>query len=193
MKIGILALQGAVKPHADKLRELGAEPVEVRLEKDLADIQGIILPGGESTTMLHMLDKNFLFDPLQNFVKTRPAFGVCAGTILLAKTVHHPSQKSLGAIDLEVERNAFGRQIDSFISPLSSDKPEWKDLEGVFIRAPRIRNFGPDVKILLRWHEEPVLVETAKTMAGTFHPELSPGVALHRYFLQKCEENLPRG
>lgn len=193
MRIGILALQGAVQPHAEKLRELGVEPVEVRLEKDLENIQGIILPGGESTTMLHMLDKNDLFGPLQKFVKARPAWGVCAGTILLAEKVHHPEQRSLAAIDIEVERNAFGRQIDSFISPLASNRPEWKDLEGVFIRAPRIRHIGPEVKVLLRWENEPVLVETKRTLAGTFHPELSPGHALHRYFLQKCEENLPRG
>jgi len=118
---------------------------------------------------------------------------VCAGAILLAEKVSHPEQASLKAIEIDVERNAFGRQIDSFIGPLDSDIPEWRGTEGVFIRAPRIRNLGKDVKVLLKWHDEPVLVESKNVLAGTFHPELSEGHTLHRYFLHKCEENLSRG
>jgi len=186
-------MQGAVEPHAIKLRELGAEPVLVRLEKDLEGLDGIILPGGESSTMVHMLGLNQLFEPLKKFVSKKPSFGVCAGAILLADKVSHPAQTSLQAIAIDVERNAFGRQIDSFIGPLESDIPEWQGTEGVFIRAPRIRNLGEGVKVLLRWHDEPVLVESKNVLAGTFHPELSEGHTLHRYFLRKCEENLSRG
>ena len=189
MRIGVLSLQGAVEPHFQKLRDLGVTPVEIKLEKDLSDIQGIILPGGESTTMLHMLDRNSLYSPLQKFVKERPSWGVCAGAILLAEKVSHPSQKSFGALPITIERNAFGRQVDSFISALESDRSDWQGLEGIFIRAPRIRDLGPGVKILLRWKEEPVLVEHGNTLGGTFQPELSKGHTLHRYFLDKCSPN----
>ncbi len=138
LRVGILALQGAVGPHAEKLSALGVTPVEVRTPNELDSLAGIILPGGESTTMIHLLHKNNLWEPLGRFVRERPVLGVCAGLILLAKEVEHPAQDSLGALDVSVARNAFGRQIHSFIDTQNAT-PEWKGqtgIEGVFIRAP---------------------------------------------------------
>ncbi len=188
MRIGILALQGAVEPHAEKLRSRGAEVVEVRLTRDLADIAGIILPGGESTAMIKILHKNKLWEDLKAFTATRPSWGVCAGAILLARKVTSPEQASLDAIDVEIERNAFGRQKDSFIGDLVST-PSWpkEPVSGVFIRAPRIRATGPDVQVLLKWGDEPVMVRSGKTLLSTFHPELTDGTQVHDYFLSFCQ------
>ena len=186
MRVGILALQGAVEPHAEKLRRLGAEPVAVLKASDLVDIQGVILPGGESTTMLRLLRLNDLFDPLKDFVNRRPAWGLCAGAILLAKRVTSPEQPSLGAMQIAVERNAFGRQIHSFIARLNSPRPELDGLEGVFIRAPRIRDVQGG-EILMSWQGEPVMVEEGDRLAATFHPELTESDRLHEYFLKRCE------
>jgi pyridoxal 5'-phosphate synthase pdxT subunit len=189
VKIGILALQGAVGPHEEKLRAVGAEPVEVRTAEALEGLSGIILPGGESTTMLLLLDRNGLWEPLQRFVRAKPAWGVCAGTILLAREVQHPAQRSLGAIDIAVARNAFGRQKESFIAPLDTT-PEWKSpLDGVFIRAPRITALGTGVKALLNYRGEPVMVEQGDRLASTFHPELTDDTSVHRYFLAKCAKS----
>lgn len=185
MRIGILSLQGAVEPHAIKLQLLGAETVNVRRAAHLEGLDGIILPGGESTTMLHLLHLNELWEPLLTFTRTRPTWGVCAGSILLAKRVTNPVQESLGVLDIEVERNAYGRQINSFIAPLKAvgDAPE---IEGVFIRAPRIRAVFGDTKVLYHYENEPVMVEERHLLASTFHPELSQGTRAHEYFLRKC-------
>lgn len=189
MRVGILALQGAVAPHQAKLNSLGVEAVEVRRAHDLENIAGIILPGGESTTMLHLLKLNDLYDPLKEFVAERQTWGVCAGTILLATRVTGPEQPSFGSMDIDVARNAFGRQVDSFIAPLESDISRFQGVEGVFIRAPRIRRLGPKVKSLITWKNEPVMVEEANLLATTFHPELTEGFRLHQYFLDKCTED----
>lgn len=185
MRIGILALQGAVEPHAEKLRELGAETVEVRRAQHLENLEGIILPGGESTTMLHLLERNELWAPLREFLQKRPGWGVCAGSILMAEKVTHPEQRSLAVLPIEVERNAFGRQIDSFIAPLNPENA-MPEQEGVFIRAPRIRALNHKVQVLYRFEGEPVMVEFQHSLASTFHPELSQGTQLHEYFLKKC-------
>jgi pyridoxal 5'-phosphate synthase pdxT subunit len=188
LKIGILALQGAVEPHKEKLEELGVSPVLVRYPSDLSELSGIILPGGESTAMIRLLKKNELWDPLKIFVARKPAWGVCAGTILLAKEVTSPAQESLEAMDIEVQRNAYGRQSESFISPLESLEP-WPQqisVEGVFIRAPKITKRGKSTKTLLLHKEEPVMVEEGRLLVSTFHPELTNNLSIHRYFVEKC-------
>ncbi len=187
MKVGILSLQGAVEPHAEKLRALGAEPVFVRTPAHLEGLAGIILPGGESSTMVHLLGLNKLWEPLSEFVRGKPAFGVCAGAILLATDVSKPHQKSLAALPIEVERNSYGRQLDSFIAPLEAS-PEWsgKPVEGVFIRAPRIQRVWGETKVLMRYKMDTVLVEKGNVLAATFHPELTKYDDIHEYFLRKC-------
>jgi len=190
LKIGILALQGAVSPHKEKLIQLGAEPVEIRKSIDLEGLSGSIIPGGESTTFIHLLKLNDLWEPLRLFAASKPTWGVCAGAILLAKKVLLPSQPSLELLDIEIERNAFGRQIHSFIdtlTPLAQPNiPDWRPLEGVFIRAPRIKHVGPYVKILFEWKQEPVMVEQFPILATTFHPELTENSQIHEYFLKNC-------
>ncbi|MBI3294896.1 MAG: pyridoxal 5'-phosphate synthase glutaminase subunit PdxT [Deltaproteobacteria bacterium] len=191
LRIGILALQGAVQPHVEKLRALSAEPVEVRQPKDLDGLSGIILPGGESTTMIQLLKLNHLWDPLARFTRERPAWGLCAGTILLAKEVVHPAQESFGAIDISVSRNAFGRQLDSFIE-IVSPTDHWVDQnrqEAVFIRAPRITQVGSGCDILFQMKSEPIMVRQGHALATTFHPELSTSDIFHRYFVDLSEQH----
>jgi pyridoxal 5'-phosphate synthase pdxT subunit len=190
LRVGILSLQGAVEPHAEKLRALGAEVVEVRLPEHLVGIQGIILPGGESTAMIKLLHKNKLWEALASFVQTQPAWGVCAGAILLANRVASPEQDSLKALDITVERNAFGRQLDSFEADVQTTAswPKSKPLHSVFIRAPRIRDIGPDVQVLAKWQGEPVMVRSKRTLVSTFHPELTDSSQVHEYFLSLCEK-----
>ena len=187
MRIGILALQGAVSPHVEKLKGLGASPAEVRVASDLDALDGIILPGGESTTMIHLLHLNQLWDPLKRFVARKPTWGVCAGAILLAKKVSHPRQASLEAMEMDIERNAFGRQKESFIAPLVPVTDDWSPMEGVFIRAPRIRKLDSCVRILFKWKDEPVMVEQLHYTATTFHPELTDNPKIHEYFLKRCQ------
>lgn len=189
MVVGILALQGAVEPHEAKLKALGVSSLQVRTPSDLARVQGLILPGGESTAMIHIAGLNHLWEPLKEFVKEKPAWGICAGLILLANKVSHPAQSSLAALDIAVERNGYGRQIDSFISSL--DKTQyWKEdsgepISGVFIRAPIIRELGSSVKPLLRHNDEIVMVEQGNLMGTSFHPELTHSTVIHRLFLNK--------
>jgi pyridoxal 5'-phosphate synthase pdxT subunit len=180
--IGVLALQGAYEAHAKTLCALGATPKLVRLPVDLEGIDGLIMPGGESTTMLKFLERHNFFDTLKTFVKTAPTFGTCAGAILLAKDVENPAQKSLAALDITVERNAYGRQVDSTILTAPT-KLEGGPLEMVFIRAPRIVRTGPEVEILASRDEYPVLVRQGNLLAATFHPELSSDHRVHQLFL----------
>lgn len=185
-RIGVLAIQGDYAAHAEALAETGAEPVEVRNPEELAELDGLILPGGESTTMLKFLDRRAFFDELKQFASARPVFGTCAGAILLAREVRHPHQRSLGALDAIVERNAYGRQIDSSIELTPSELPG-DPLEMVFIRAPRILETGPEVEVLARRGGFPVLVRQGNLMAATFHPELSADRRVHRLFVETVE------
>jgi pyridoxal 5'-phosphate synthase pdxT subunit len=186
--IGILALQGAYEAHAKTLRTLGATPKLVRLPADLEGpdgsphIDGLIMPGGESTTMLKFLERHNFFDTLKAFVQTTPTFGTCAGAILLAKDVENPAQKSLAALDITVERNAYGRQIDSTILHAESKLPGGP-LEMVFIRAPRITRTGSAVETIASRDGSPVLVHQGHLLAATFHPELSNDLRVHQFFL----------
>ena len=182
LTVGILALQGAYEAHAKTLRTLGATPRLVRLPADLEGIEGLIMPGGESTTMLKFLERHDFFDTLKTFVLTTPTFGTCAGAILLATDVENPAQKSLAALDITVERNAYGRQIDSTILLADSNLPGGP-LEMVFIRAPRITRTGAAVETLATREANPVLVRQGHILAATFHPELSHDTRVHELFL----------
>lgn len=189
LTIGVLALQGAYEAHAQTLRMLGATPKLIRTPEDLEGVAGLIMPGGESTTMLKFLERNGFFEVLQNFVKTTPTFGTCAGAILLASHVEHPAQKSLGALDITVERNAYGRQIDSTILKAETTLPGGP-LEMVFIRAPRITRLGPGVETLASREGFPVLVRSGHLLAATFHPELSDDTRIHKLFLDVVRTHL---
>jgi 5'-phosphate synthase pdxT subunit len=188
-RIGVLAIQGDYAAHAEALDEAGAIPIEVRKREELADLDGLILPGGESTTILKFLERGDLFDELSQFCSTRPVFGTCAGAILLAREVRNPAQRSLGLLDIVIERNAYGRQIDSSILFSDSKLPGGK-LEMVFIRAPRIAEIGPDVEVLAHREKDPTLVRQGKLMAATFHPELTTDRRVHRAFVDLVNANL---
>ena len=188
LRIGVLALQGAYAAHASRLRELGAEAVLIRLPGQLHDaagqssVDGLIIPGGESTTFLKHLERDGFFEVLDRFVRHTPTFGTCAGAILLATEVTHPAQPSLAAMDITVERNAYGRQIDSSIVSVPSSLPG-EPLEMVFIRAPRISRTGQEVETLAARDGDPVLVRQGHLLAATFHPELSNDTRVHQLFL----------
>jgi pyridoxal 5'-phosphate synthase pdxT subunit len=189
MKIGVLALQGDFDAHRRRLEELGAEVVLVKKPEQLDQIDGLVIPGGESGTFLKLLGEEG-FEKLKQFVRLKPTFGTCAGAILLANEVENPQQAGLGAIDIRIRRNAYGRQIDSSIreghllqSSLSS-KPG-SSLEMVFIRAPKIERVGAGVEIIATEGADraPVAVRQGRAMAATFHPELSEDTRVHRAFL----------
>ncbi len=189
-KVGVLALQGDFEAHAKALERAGAEPVLVRTAEDLKSIDGLVIPGGESTTMLKLLDFMNLKDPLREFAREKPVFGTCAGAILLAQEVRNPAQESFGVIDLTVDRNAYGRQIDSRVAtihpaPEFGERAGAGDVEAVFIRAPIIRRAGPAVKVLAEYEGDPVLVEQGRHLVATFHPELTQDSRVHKLFLSK--------
>jgi pyridoxal 5'-phosphate synthase pdxT subunit len=189
-KVGVLALQGDFAAHGAALERAGAEPVFVRERSQFADLDGMVIPGGESTTMLKLLHYDELFEALMEFGRRKPVFGTCAGAILLASDVSHPAQESLGLMDLSVERNGYGRQIDSRVAEIDPD-PEFArrtapgKLEAVFIRAPIIRRTGSGAKVLARYAGDPVLVEQGPHLVATFHPELTADLRVHELFLQK--------
>jgi 5'-phosphate synthase pdxT subunit len=189
-KVGVLALQGDFAAHGAALERAGAEPVFVRERSQFADLDGMVIPGGESTTMLKLLHYDELFEALMEFGRRKPVFGTCAGAILLASDVSHPAQESLGLMDLSVERNGYGRQIDSRVAEIEPDPDFAKrtapgKLEAVFIRAPIIRRTGSGAKVLARYAGDPVLVEQGPHLVATFHPELTADLRVHELFLQK--------
>ena len=194
LTIGVLALQGAFEVHAAMLRSLGATPVLIRRPGQLHDAQGrpaidgLILPGGESTSFLRHLERDGFFDILNTFVRKTPTFGTCAGCILLATDVTNPSQRSFAALDITVERNGYGRQIDSAILREPTSLPG-DPLEMVFIRAPRITRTGPAVQTLASRDRDPVLVRQGHLLAATFHPELSTDTRTHALFLTLIHES----
>ena len=188
MRIGILALQGAVEPHRTKLRTLGLESALVRLAEDLQSVAGLIMPGGESTTMLKLIHDYALKPALLEFSKKRPVWGVCAGSILMAEHVENPGQESLAILPISVRRNAYGRQNESFITRLKLTLPGQPavDQEAVFIRAPQIIATQKSVAVLAEHGGLPVVVQHGQHLASTFHPELSEGERLHRHFAGLC-------
>ena len=189
-KVGVLALQGDFAAHGAALARAGAEPVFVRHARQLDSLDGLVIPGGESTTMLKLLRYDDLLDRLARFGREKPIFGTCAGAILLAREVTHPAQESLDLVDIGVERNAYGRQLDSRVAEIEPE-PEFArragpgKMEAVFIRAPIIRRVGPKAKVLARYHGDPVLVEQGRHLVATFHPELTPDARVHALFLEK--------
>jgi pyridoxal 5'-phosphate synthase pdxT subunit len=183
-KVGILALQGDFEAHQKAVERAGARPIEVRTESQLAQCDGLIIPGGESSTMLKLLDQEKLTAPLKRFAGEKPIYGSCAGAILLAREVTHPSQASLGLMDIQVERNAYGRQIDSRIAHITLENGGG-ELEAVFIRAPIIRQVGAEATVLASYQGDPVWVEQGRFMVTTFHPELTDDPRVHRRFLAK--------
>jgi 5'-phosphate synthase pdxT subunit len=179
LTIGVLALQGDFDAHRRRLDELGAKVILVKKPEQLDDIDGLVIPGGESSTLLKLLG-DAGFEKLKQFVLSKPAFGTCAGAILLATQVENPHQPGLGAIDITVRRNAYGRQLDSSIR---EGRFQNAPIEMVFIRAPRIDHIGKGVEVIAREGEDPVLVRQGKTLAATFHPELSDDRRIHQFFL----------
>ena len=185
MKIGVLALQGDFDAHRKRLEELGATVLLVKKPAQLDEIDGLVIPGGESGTFLKLLGEAG-FEKLKQFALSKPTFGTCAGAILLATEVDNPKQSGLGAIDIGIRRNAYGRQVDSsiregrFVDGKSGSSP----IEMVFIRAPKIERVGPGVESLAREGHDPVAVRQGRAMAATFHPELSADSRIHRAFLE---------
>ncbi len=189
MKVGVLALQGAVARHAAALRAVGAEPVEVRTPAQLSGVDALVLPGGESTTMSILLESAGLFEPIaERLAAGMPAFGTCAGLILLAADIvdGRPDQRCWGALDIAARRNAFGRQVDSFEALVAVEGVEDAQVlfPAVFIRAPVVDRAGPAVEILATVHERPVLCRQGSVVAAAFHPELSDDLRLHRLFVE---------
>ncbi|MGB7602852.1 MAG: pyridoxal 5'-phosphate synthase glutaminase subunit PdxT [Candidatus Sulfotelmatobacter sp.] len=206
MKIGVLALQGDFDAHRRRLEELGAEVVLIRKPEQLDAIDGLVIPGGESGTFLKLLGEKG-FEKLKQFVRLKPTFGTCAGAILLATEVENPKQSGLGALDITIRRNAYGRQLDSSIregklvladgenkdgeNKDGGNKIEASPLEMVFIRAPKIERVGPNVKVFATEGSDPVAVRQGSVMAATFHPELSDDKRVHQAFLDLCETDAP--
>ena len=190
MKVGVLALQGDVAEHAAVLGECGAHVVEVRSPGHLAGVDAIVLPGGESTTISMLLERSGLFDPIaERLAEGMPALGTCAGMILLAAEVvdGRPDQRSFGALDVAVRRNAFGRQAQSFEAAVDVAGLAGGPFDAVFIRAPAIERVGASVEILAVVGDRPVLCRQGRVLAAAFHPELSADQRLHRMFLDTCE------
>lgn len=187
MKIGILALQGSVEEHKGILEKLGVENILIKKAKDLDIIDGLIIPGGESTTFMHILKTMEISEYLKEKIeKGLPILSTCAGLIILAKQIeNYPSQNSLCVLDISVSRNAYGRQRESFVTyipiPILGDEP----FEAVFIRAPKIIKVGEKVKVHAVFQNNPVFVEEGNILGLTFHPELTNDLRIHKYFLKK--------
>lgn len=187
MKIGVLALQGSVKEHVNMLKRCGVEAVLVKLPRDLKDINGLIIPGGESTTIGKLI-KKYGFDKeiKRRYSDGMPIYGTCAGAILLAKKIIDSKQIKLGLMDISVKRNDYGRQVDSFEAELDIfDKP----FKGIFIRAPVIDAIHDGCKILSRFEDKPVMVEQGNLLVSTFHPELTDDLSIHRYFVDMVDKS----
>ena len=186
MKVGVLALQGAFASHAAMLGEAGATPIEVRRAHELAEVDALVMPGGESTTMSMLLDIAELSEPLAGrLADGMPVFGTCAGMILLAVEVldGRSDQRSMGAIDLDVRRNGYGRQVDSFETELAVEGFD-DTFPGIFIRSPVVERIGPDVEVLAEVEGRPVLCRQGNVLVASFHPELAGDVRIHRRFLE---------
>jgi len=183
MTVGVLALQGDFEAHVAALRGAGAETTTVRTREELDAVDGLVVPGGESTTMLKLIEYRDLWEPLREFGERKPIFGTCAGAILLASEVQSPAQASFGLCEMTVERNAYGRQVDSRIVHIPAEG--LGDIEAVFIRAPIIRRVGPSAKVLARYLGDPVLVDFGRHLVATFHPEMTADSRIHRLFLSK--------
>jgi pyridoxal 5'-phosphate synthase pdxT subunit len=188
MKVGVLAVQGDFDAHRKRLEELGAEVVLVRQPEQLDEIDGLVIPGGESGAFLRILGEKGV-EKLKEFVRLKPTFGTCAGAILLAKEISNPGQQGLGALDIHIRRNAYGRQIDSSIRTGETKLPGGP-MEMVFIRAPKIERLGAGVEVIATEGDDPVVVRQGRVMVSTFHPELSNDTRIHRLFLESIPQEL---
>ncbi|MEO6294425.1 MAG: pyridoxal 5'-phosphate synthase glutaminase subunit PdxT [Candidatus Limnocylindria bacterium] len=193
-RIGVLALQGAVRQHVDAIREVGADPVEVRLPRDLVDLDALILPGGESTTMRRLMDAYNLREPIAAMARAgTPMLGTCAGMILMAERHADGEEPVFGILDIEVRRNGYGRQLDSFEADLSVPALGDEPLHGVFIRAPMVTDVGPRAEVLARDPDgHPVAVRSGRVLATAFHPELTDDRRLHRLLVELVGEEARR-
>lgn len=187
MKIGVLALQGDFQEHCNILNKLDVDSVEIRNRKDMKDIDGLIIPGGESTTLMKLLRKYLLDKEIRN--QKMPIFGSCAGAIVLAKEVTNPSQTSLKLIDIEIERNSYGRQINSFEADIEIQDFK-KRFPAIFIRAPRIKKLGNGSTILAMHKKSPILLRNGRILISTFHPELTNDNRIHKLFLDMVKQNI---
>lgn len=181
--VGVLALQGAFSKHLSALEKLGVEGKEVKTPRDLYECDALIIPGGESTVIFRQLDFIELRGALKEFAQSKPLFGTCAGLILMSKKVLNDPLEPFGILDIEVERNAFGRQAESFKTTVELLSKPPSTIPAIFIRAPRIREVGQDVKVLASYEKEAVLVQQGFHMGATFHPELTDDLSVHRTFL----------
>ncbi len=189
MKIGVLALQGDFAKHQEMLEKLGVEAPEVRLPAELKDLDGLVLPGGESTTFSKLMKETGIWDALRFFANSHPIFGTCAGLIVLANELVNQQVETLRLLDAVVQRNAYGRQRESFVGPVSlALDGDQGTFSGVFIRAPKIVRVGSGVQVLGRHGDEPVLVRDGNILAATFHPELTDDTRIHAYFARMVEE-----
>ena len=190
MRIGVLALQGDFSAHQKALQAAGIDAPEVRTSDALEGLDGLVMPGGESTTMLKLMSIYGLVDPIRQFVANGGGvFGTCAGVILMANKVTNPEQVSFGFMDVDVKRNAYGRQLDSFITNLDAKPLGDKPLEAVFIRAPAVERVGDKVEVLAECNGKPVLLRQGKHLAATFHPELTGDCRVHEYFARMLVES----
>jgi 5'-phosphate synthase pdxT subunit len=189
-RIGVLAVQGAVREHVNAIREIGAEPIEVRLPRDLVDLDALVLPGGESTTMRMLIDEYGLREPIAAMARGgAPVLGTCAGMILLAQRISDGDGPVFGLLDIEVRRNGYGRQLDSFETDLDTPGLEGGPLHGVFIRAPIVAGVGPGVEVVARDPDgNPVAVRQGRVLATAFHPELTGDRRIHRLLLAMVGE-----
>jgi pyridoxal 5'-phosphate synthase pdxT subunit len=194
-RVGVLALQGAVGPHVEALRAVGAEAVEVRLPRDLVDLDGLILPGGESTTMRKLIDEYGLRDPILALARAgAPMLGTCAGLILLADRIADGDEPVFGLLDLTVRRNGYGRQLDSFEADLAAPALGDDSLHAIFIRAPVVDEVGPQVEVLATDPDgRPVAVRQGRVIATAFHPELTGDVRVHRLLMALVGERAGLG
>ncbi len=191
MRIGILAIQGDVREHLQHVQKAGAEAIEVRTLGDLAPVDGLIIPGGESTTIGMLMEEEGLIDAIRTRIRDEqfPVYGTCAGLILLAKEVVGKSPARIGAMDLIADRNAYGRQVASFEAPLQIDGIGGDPFPAVFIRAPQVKNIGPQVKPLAYYQGQIVMAEQGSLLVSSFHPEMTNDIRVHQYFLDKVRQH----
>ena len=189
MKIGVLGIQGAIQEHLSILRKAGVEPSWVKDRKELDSVMALVMPGGESTTMIKLLKRFEMWETLRDRIEDgMPVLATCAGMILLSKTIENVvNQDSLGVLDISVKRNGYGRQINSFEVDLQIDEIGPEPFRAVFIRAPKIESIGDEVRVLTNYEESPVLVRQGNVLAASFHPELTGDLRIHRYFLKMAE------
>jgi 5'-phosphate synthase pdxT subunit len=188
MKVGVLALQGAFLEHQNMLAGLHVQTIDVRLPEHLDKIDGLIIPGGESTTIGKLADAYDLIGSIQAFAKNRPVWGTCAGMIFMAKKIDHANQQLLKIMDIQVQRNAFGRQVDSFVTSLDIPEMDGSQFPGIFIRAPAVVDYGPNIQILSCLSDGKIVaVRENRMLATAFHPELTDDNRFHQFFLDMID------